>query len=1104
MIASRTKIWRGQAGSSPAVWALWGVYACFFSSGATSLVFEVLWSRQFVTIFGNSSYAVSIVLCAYMTGLGLGGWIGGRLADRIIRRMAAFGLVQLTLAVCALVLPWLLAWFRTLVPTFAALSPASLLVSTLMRFGLSFAALAVPCFLMGTTLPLLVRAITDSDRSISTRIGALYCWNTLGAAFGCLAAGFWMLDTFGLRMTNFVAAGMNVLVGLGAFALAKPLSSQTESVPTAMSYSGSAPPATKSDEPPPPGWLLLGIAFVNGLAGLVCEVLWFRYLAFLIERRAAYVFPMILCIYLLGLGLGGLIYSSLAKRIRFSARGLWFIQISLAVSVLVTFAIGALTFAAGPPRPLELTGMAWVTVFLPTVLMGMALPLLCNLYGQRMSQLGRRVGLLLAVNTAGTVLGSLLPIFVLVPLFGIQGSLLLASLLFGGIAAGLLAWQAQSSRRFSVPALAGYAGVVVLFLTVVPANLCQRVFLATGFYLAKHTDILFYKEGRTGTAIVTRDRLNQRKTVYINGNAEVPALYAHQLCFKMLGDLGPMLHPNPENVLMICLGGGIASGATTRLPDVGSLTVVDLESSVADAAGLMAEENNGLLRNPKTHLVIDDGRNYVATTPRRWPVIITDSTHPKAPDSWVLYSQEFYRQVRERLTNDGVFVQWVPTHGLSEAEYKIILRTFQSVFPHTSLWVNAGLDEQGQFILYSLLVSTPKTLSIDVARLRHRLDAELVRLDLEPYGLHTPAGFLDGFLCADDVLRQRVGDGPINTDDLPHSYYSTGYSGRSQAGLNEFFMKSMEDIWPYLTETGPEEAARLLHEELTARAKAGRLVLSGRMAEAYAMFPGDVRYRHMLRLYEGGPQYIDALVDTYKDNPQALIFFAGLRASGPGAFPAIKSIYERALEIDPENVDALSMLGGMRSDMGDLAGGEDYLRRAVRLDSESCDAHYNLGNVLFRQGNIDEAIICYKRTLKIVPEFAEVRYNLGAAFLQKGSVDEAINHFQEVLHIKPDNVGAQNILAWLLATSSQASLRDGNRAVELAERANRLTGGENPNILSTLAAAYAEAGQFNEALASVRRAMELAREAGQQDMVQQLDGALKLYEAGQPFREKSI
>jgi spermidine synthase len=997
-------------------WIRCGVYACFFLSGSTSLVFEVLWSRQFVTVFGNSSYAVSAVLGAYMTGLGLGGLMGGKVADRIEQRAIAFGAIEIAVAGWALAIPLLLSWLRILVPTLTVLSPESLLVSTLTRFGLSFLVLVVPCFLMGMTLPLLVRGMAQSDQSLGRSIGALYCWNTLGAAFGCVAAGFWMVDTLGLRQTNLWATGATILVGLAAFALSKPLSSAKEPVPAAAPASK---PAGRPARPEPaeqvnvPGALLLGIAFVNGLGSLMCEVLWFRYLAFLVLERAAYVFPTILCLYLLGLGLGGLIYSLLAERIRHSTRALGVVEVLLAISVLATFVTGAGIFAAGPPRPLDLNGIALITVSVPTVLMGIAFPMLCSLYGRRVQELGRRVGLLFAVNTAGTVLGSLLPIFVLVPLLGIQKSLLLASLLYGAAGLALLAQGRTANRRPALWWAAAYAGVVLCFLIAVPANLCQRVFLATSFNLARHTDILFYREGRTGTAVLTSNRVDQCKAVYINGVAEVPLLYADRLCFKMLGDLGPLLQPHPDDVLMICFGGGIAAGATTCLPEVKSLTVVDLESSVVEGAGLLAKENNGLLQNPKLHVVIDDGRNYIMTAHRRWPVIITDSTHPKTADSWVLYTQEFYRQVRDHLTDDGVFVQWVPRHGLSIAEYKIILRTFQSVFPHASLWVNEGMEEQGQFVSYSMLVATPKPLNIDVSQLQERLNAGPVRADLEPYGLHTPAGFLDAFLCAEDALKGWVGDGPVNTDDLPLTYYTTPWSKSGETSLPGFFVEPMEDIWPRLTNTGSGDLPTLLHRDLDLRAKAARLAFSGRLDEAYAVLPEDVRYQRMRRIREEAPHYVDSLLSLYWNNPQGLVFLAELRLSGPDGAQAIKPIYERVLELDPNNVAALIILGGMHSDAGEMTPAEDYLTRAVRLDPNSGPAQYNLALLLDRTGRHREALPHYEKAAVVSsdPMCDDV---WGVCLAQAGRNIEALQWFRRAVELQPTEIPPGLHLVYLL------------------------------------------------------------------------------------------
>jgi hypothetical protein len=521
---------------------------------------------------------------------------------------------------------------------------------------------------------------------------------------------------------------------------------------------------------------------------------------------------------------------------------------------------------------------------------------------------------------------------------------------------------------------------------------------------------LFYREGRTGTAVVTRDRMNNCRTVYINGISEVPALYAHQLCFKMIGDLAPMLHPRPEDVLMICFGGGIAAGATTQLPEVKSLTIVDIESSVVEAAKLLSEENNGLLGNPKAHVAIDDGRNYLMMSGRKWPVIVSDATHPKSGDSWVLYTQEFYRLVQGHLTDDGVFVQWVPIHRLHTAEFKIIARTFQSVFPHASLWITHGIDEQCRSGAYSLLAATPGPLKIDVARMRERLSAEAVSRDLEPFGLNTPAGFLDTFLCAEVSLRRWTGEGPVNTDDQPYTQYE-GLYARGALLNNTDFLEPMEDIWPYLTEVGSEQEANQLREELALRTKVNRLALQGQLEKAYSVLPDDARYRRMRHIYEQTPRYIETLVGMYWDNPQALDFLARLRSVGPGGIGATAHIYERVAELEPKNARVLNMLGVMRINAGRVQEAEGYLRRAVGLAPDFADAHYNLGLCLMKEGKSAEAIAMFRRVLEISPTSRDARIYLAIVLHNTGSTQEALAHLHYVLNMNPKDEMAISLLA---------------------------------------------------------------------------------------------
>ena len=1001
-----------------ATWIRWGVYGCFFFSGATSLIFEVLWSRQFVTVFGNSSYAISIVLCAYMCGVGLGGWIGGKWADRTTRWLTAFGGVQVAISLWALAIPLMLNFLRVIVPKLSFLSPESLPVSTLGRFGLSFLILAAPCFLMGTSLPLLVRAVTFSDRLIGRCIGSLYCWNTLGASAGGLAAGFWMLDTLGIRLTNELAFCLNLLVGLAALGLSHSMSRMPapRNDPDGDARKHRRQPDTSGPgTEPPPAWLLLAIGFLNGFASLACEILWFRYLSFL--EQSPYVFPTVIGIYLLGLGTGGLIYCILSRRIQFSTSALSVTELLLGTSVLVTFWAGALGYSSGPPHAWELKGLSLITVLLPTILMGAAFPLLCSVYGRHVEGLGRRVGLLFAVNTAGTVVGSLMPVFVLVPMLGIQRSILVASLLYGAM--GLLLLAARRAGKRWMPVLSGLAfgGATVLFVTVAPPNLCQRVFLGKNFYLAKHTGILFYREGRTGTAIVTQDQANQCKTLYVNGASEVPVLYAHVCCFKMLGDLGPMLHPNPDHVLMICFGGGIAAGATTQIPEVQSLTIVDLENGVLQAADLLSQENNSVLHNPKTHVVIDDGRNYLMMARRKWPVIISDSTHPKNSDSWVLYTKQFYDLVHDRLTTNGLFVEWVPRHGLSSVEFRIIVRTFQSVFPHASLWVTHGIDDQGQFISYGLLVGSVAPLSIDVSRLQKRLACEDVRRDLQPFGLHTAAGFLDSFICAEDGLRDWTGEGPVNTDDLPYTQYKTCHSRKVLMDASEF-VPAMEPLLSYLEHAGDPAAARELGNELAIRAKISRLALLGRLPEAYSIMPQDIRFERMRRLLDDAPRYASALLKVFWDNPQGLIYLASLDGGRRGGIGSMRSIFQRVLELDPDNVSALNFMATFRSSEGNLKEAEALLRRALGRQPRSSNTHYNLALVLDATGRHQEAME-HARLAALDRSNVKAVDAWGQDLARDGHISEAFQWFQSAIDTQPTYVSARMHMAYWLHRTGQ-------------------------------------------------------------------------------------
>jgi tetratricopeptide (TPR) repeat protein len=213
--------------------------------------------------------------------------------------------------------------------------------------------------------------------------------------------------------------------------------------------------------------------------------------------------------------------------------------------------------------------------------------------------------------------------------------------------------------------------------------------------------------------------------------------------------------------------------------------------------------------------------------------------------------------------------------------------------------------------------------------------------------------------------------------------------------------------------------------------------------------------------------------------------------------------YQKALQINPDYAEAYNNLGNALLQEGRVAEAITQYQKALQIKPDYAVVHDNLGNVLLQKGNVGEAITHYQQALQIKPDYAEAHNNLGNALLQEGAVAEAIAQYQTALQIKPDYAEAHNNLAWVLATAPQAPLRNGGKAVELAERANQLTGGENPVILHTLAAAYAEVGRFSDAMRSAQKAIEWAQAAGRKDLAEQFNGELKLYEAGLPFHQES-
>jgi tetratricopeptide (TPR) repeat protein len=593
----------------------------------------------------------------------------------------------------------------------------------------------------------------------------------------------------------------------------------------------------------------------------------------------------------------------------------------------------------------------------------------------------------------------------------------------------------------------------ILFSLLVPRNLSKDLFLST-IQLGKHNDIIFYREGRTATSILVKDKVSGLKDLYINSVEEVPTSYAAQYCFKLMGMLGVLIHPNPDKALMICFGGGIAAGTTIQHPKVKSLEVVDIEPSIIKAAPYLSQENNDLLNNEKVKVIFEDGRNFLFMTRNKYPLIISDSTHPKSADSWVLYTREFYQAVKGALAEGGVFVQWLPFHNLTTQEFQIILKTFQSEFPHTSLWLTHAFDEMGRFMKFSLVVGTPEPLSLDYQNLKQELSITSVQKDLKYWNLHTASGIMENFLSGEDRIREWTANVPINTDNLPWSYYNTQYSAGEKHTMPDF-SPIAENIWPYLSNTGSFEKSYALKSQLDYFFLRKKLFLQLKFKAALDMLPQDKKAIKEKENIEMSKQYLIKVSEYYPNEAKSLLWLArglrtllGISEGKSGEDEALlnmlkKSVqsdpsfseshlelaeflwkegkkkegveyYKQVVKINPDSFTANMRLGNFLSEAGKTIEAVKYFRKAVKIQPQNPSPHNNLAAILIQQNKLEEAVLHFKEALKINPNNAEIHNNLGAALLKSGKHKEAEKHFKEALSINPENYMAITNLANIL------------------------------------------------------------------------------------------
>ncbi|MBI3087744.1 MAG: fused MFS/spermidine synthase [Candidatus Omnitrophica bacterium] len=936
-----------------------GVYTLFFLSGSLGLVYEVLWLRKLLLVFGSTVHATSTILTVFFGGLALGSWLFGRLSDRrgapgLLRWYAA---CEAVVGLYAFATPWLFrAVEQVYIPLYRAsgLSPSVLVGAS---FLCTAAVLLIPTVLMGGTFPLVSRFLIRSAQERGLRIASLYAINTAGAMAGTVLVYTVGLQTLGWVLSLQCAGILSLLIGLLARTFSR-----------ALSASPAAGQGTTSGEDPRLVRVLLLAFGLSGFSAMLYEVAWTRALS-LVVGSSIYAFCIMLATFLGGIAAGSAIARGWLRAapldsardspdLRSGSRAR-VEQVVILESVLAAYGLFSIALFGRLPEafvrlwPLfdrSFAGLSWVQLILsisvmavPTLAMGLLFPLVGELLTAPPDRVGRRLGTGYAVNTLGGILGSFLAGFWLIPHWGLAWTLVLGAMV--NLAAALVLYVRISPvglvRRlaFSAASLALYAGLGAAVF--VPA--WQRQMLVLGVFMspqayegtsvldaAQQHELLFYRDGLHTTVSVHRNAQDGHLFLKVGGKTDASS-GGDMGTQVLLAHLPLLFHPHPSRVLVIGLGSGVTLGSAGRYP-VSELHCAELEPAVIEGARFFAEHNHRIHDDPRARIYAADGRNFLLAADAPYDVIISEPSNPWMAGIANLYTREFFELCRRRLAAGGIMAQWIHLYRLFPSDVKLILKTFQAVFPQTVVWSTTTGD--------IVLLGSAQPLQVDYARLKAQLEQPAIRQDLERIALAHPRVLLESFRLGPEQVRLLTAD---------------------VAGLHE-------DDWPWLEFSAPKALY------LAPAFKTNYHGLGGLKTPIAVIAPGVGN----------------------EDKDAAFYAALGRAQRFRGELEAATTSFEQALALEPGAAAALE-LGKVYVERNLPLRAQEALRRALELDPTRLEAYYVLARLLLRQQQLDEALATYEQAAALKAPDGKQAEELGRAFGQAKRWPEALAYLQSAV-----------------------------------------------------------------------------------------------------------
>ena len=961
-------------------------------SGATGLVYEVVWTRLLTLIMGNTHYSIATVLTAFMGGLALGSFVGGKIIDRDFNPLAAYAILEAGIGIYCLLIPLFIELAFPLFQWIYLNLGDSYTQTSLVRFLVCGVLLIIPATFMGATLPVLSKFVSRDENFIGKDVGTLYSINTFGAVVGALASAFIFMRFLGVQATISVAAAANICIALIIYFMFKPPLKERLSYLASPSKEESAS-LQKRDL-----FILLSFA-VTGLAALVYQVAWTRILSLLLGS-SVYAFSLILAVFIFGLALGTVTASNLLARIRCLIKGYGISQIIIGFSSLfIVPLLGRIPFVnrwvyenLGQQFQL-IQGANFITIlgllFIPTFFMGAQFPIVIKILATKLETVGQNVGRAYAFNTVGAIIGSFLAGFVLIPMLGIQATIF--SMVFLNVLLGitLLVFGSQLSFNWKMYVLPG-----VFIFCVLIANWIapwDKSVISSGSFMPyrigdlqeaelKKNKILFFKEG-IHTTVTTE--LSPSGNIFLRVNGKTDASLALDMRTQLLSGYLPMLfHKNPKSALVIGQGSGITLGAVEQFP-VNKINLVEISPAVIDGSRFFDPFNHDALNDERLSILLEDGRNHIALSEKSYDVIVSEPSNPWISGVGALFTVDFFDLLKKRLNPGGLACIWVHTN-MSPNSFKSIIRSFTEKFPFVTMWESIAGDDY-------LLIGSEQEYRLSFEKAQKYLTNEITGKDFAHIGIRNVPDLMSLMIMSRPKLVEFSKNTTLHTDDNSFlEFNAPEYVYKDERDL------LVRQLTPFIQLQPEFVKFENIQPEIITRVNKRLL----RLERSESQIEEIKRKARMTTLLEQAETAYNV-----GDITQALAF------------------YEKVLVLDPQHILAQMNIGNIYQELKLTEKAEKAYLKTLDSNPFYVFGSLSLARLYIFSGQPDKAIKIINDTLEWYDGDHELSLFMGLAYAFKKDALRAIEEFETSLKWNPNYSLAHFYLGVQLQNIAPSSAR---------------------------------------------------------------------------------